>query len=101
MFDCNERRRVMVMKIFENEWLDCVSKAVLCVGAIIWSFILFLYFFDTETDAPRNSSNTPQIERHEFKDDGVICYTYGKVINHSNRISCVYVGDSNAEKQGG
>ena len=101
MFDCDERRRVMVMKIFENEYLDCVSKAVLCVGAIIWSFILFLYFFDTETDAPRNSSNTPQIERHEFKDDGVVCYTYGKVINHSNRISCVYVGNSNAEKQGG
>ena len=91
----------MVMKIFENEWLDCVSKAVLCVGAIIWSFILFLYFFDTETDAPRNSSNATQIERHEFKDDGVVCYTYGKTINHSNQISCVYVGDSNAEKQGG
>ena len=89
------------MKIFENEWLDCVSKAVLCVGAIIWFFILFLYFFDTETDAHRNSSNATQIERHEFKDDGVICYTYGKVINHSNRISCVYVGVSNAEKQGG
>lgn len=89
------------MKIFENEYLDCVSKAVLCVGAMIWSFILFLYFLDTETDAPRNSSNTPQIERHEFKDDGVVCYTYGNTINNSNRISCVYVGDSNAEKQGG
>lgn len=86
------------MKIFEDEWLDCVSKAVLCVGAILWSFILFLYFIDTGTDASRNSSNTPQIERHEFKDDGVVCYTYGNIINHSNRISCVYVGNSNAEK---
>ena len=89
------------MKIFENEYLVCVAKAVLCVGAMIWSFILFLYFLDTETDASRNSSNTPQIERHEFKDDGVVCYTYGNIINNSNRISCVYVGDSNAEKQGG
>lgn len=91
----------MVMKIFENEWLDCVSKAVLCVGAIIWSFILFLYFTDTGTDAPRNSSTATQIERHEFKNDGVVCYTYGDIINRSNRISCVYVGNSNAEKQGG
>ena len=89
------------MKIFEDEWLDCVSKAVLCAGAILWSFILFLYFIDTGTDAHRNSSNTPQIERHEFKDDGVVCYTYGNTINNSNRISCVYVGNFNAEKQGG
>lgn len=86
------------MKIFEDEWLDCVSKAVLCVGALLWSFILFLYFIDTGTDAPRNLSNTPQIERHEFKDDGVVCYTYGDIINRSNRISCVYVGNFNVEK---
>ena len=89
------------MKIFEDEWLDCVSKAVLCAGAILWSFILFLYFIDTGTDAPRNSSNATQIERHKFTDDGVVCYTYGNIINNTNRISCVYVGDSNAEKQGG
>lgn len=86
------------MKIFEDEWLDCVSKAVLCAGAILWSFILFLYFIDTGTDAPRNSSNAAQIERHEFADDGVICYTYGDIINRSNRISCVYVGNFNVEK---
>ena len=79
-----------------------VWRKQFCV-LVQWYGLLFCFsiFLDTETDAPRNSSNATQIERHEFKDDGVVCYTYGNTINNSNRISCVYVGDSNAEKQGG
>ena len=89
------------MNLFENDWVDCAAKAVLITGGIFIFIAGCVVLFETPTNAPRNSSNTPQIERHEFKDDGVVCYTYGKTINHSNRISCVYVGDSNAEKQGG
>ena len=89
------------MNLFENDWIDCAAKAVLITGGIFIFIAGCVILFETPTNAPRNSSNAAQIERHEFKDDGVVCYTYGKVINHSNQISCVYVGDSNAEKQGG
>ena len=86
------------MNLFENDWADCAAKAVLITGGIFIFIAGCVVLFETPTNAPRNST---QIERHEFKDDGVVCYTYGKTINHSNQISCVYVGDSNAEKQGG
>lgn len=89
------------MNLFENDWVDCAAKAVLITGGIFIFIAGCVVLFETPTNAPRNSSNATQIERHEFKDDGVVCYTYGKTINHSNQISCVYVGDSNAEKQGG
>lgn len=86
------------MNLFENEWIDCVAKAVLIACGIFIFIAGCVVLFETPTNASRNSSNATQIERHEFKDDGVVCYTYGNIINHSNRISCVYVGNSNGEK---
>lgn len=86
------------MSLFENDWVDCVAKAVLITCGIFIFIAGCVVLFETPTNAPRNSSNATQIERHEFKDDGVVCYTYGNIINHSNRISCVYVGNSNIEK---
>lgn len=86
------------MNLFENDWVDCVVKAVLITIGIFIFIAGCVVLFETPTNAPRNSTNTPQIERHEFKDDGVVCYTYGNIINNSNRISCVYVGNFNVEK---
>lgn len=89
------------MNLFENEWTDCVAKAVLITCGIFIFIAGCVVLFETPTNAHRNSSNATQIERHEFKNNGVVCCTYEKINNYSNRISCVYVGDSNAEKQGG
>lgn len=86
------------MNLFENDWVDCVAKAVLIACGIFIFIAGCVVLFEMPTNAPRNSSNATQIERHEFKDDGVVCYTYGNIINHSNQISCVYVGNFNAEK---
>lgn len=62
------------MKIFENEWADCVAKAILATGGIFIFIMRCVILFKTPTDASRTSINVTQIERHEFKDDRVICY---------------------------
>lgn len=57
------------MKIFENEWADCVAKSILATGGIFIFIVGCVVLFEAPTNAPRNSSTATQIERHEFKND--------------------------------
>ena len=67
------------MTLFENDWVDCAAKAVLITGGIFIFIAGCVVLCETPTNAPRNSSNATQIERHEFKDDGVVCYNYDNI----------------------